>query len=283
MYVLTHLRESMRQFSATEQRIATYIVEHADTMMETTITTVADACGTSKSMIVQLCKKAGYKGFKDLCNQLAIEMALNQREQAQAYEDMHPGYTVAQICSLAMQKEIQSLQNTLDLLDAGTMEQATNAILAARRIHLFGVGNSAVVALDMHNKLQRIGFDSHFSHDIHCQLTGAATLIAADCAIIFSYNGATRDMINAAQFARESGATVISVTSYGANAISQMADIALYVAANESLVRSAAMSSRLAMLSMVDMLFSCVASNCPEDITALLTRTVRVIKASEKR
>lgn len=283
MNVLTHLQESMRQFSATEQRIAAYILENADVMTETSITAVAQACGTSKSMIVQMCKKAGYKGYKDFCKQLSVEMAIGQREKAQAYEDMHPGYSVAQICQLTMQKEMLSLQNTLNLLDTEMVGRATEAILRARRIHLFGVGNSAVVALDMHNKLQRIGFDSHFSHDIHCQLTAAATLVADDCIIIFSYNGETRDMVNAAHFAREAGAAVITVTRYGQSTVSELADIPLFVAANESLVRSAAMSSRLAMLSMVDMLFSCVASERHDDIKALLQRSARVIKASEQR
>lgn len=283
MSTLTRLRESMVGFSATEQRIATYILDHYARLADISISTVAEACQTSKSMVVRLCKKSGYKGFKDLCNRLAVEMALSHRDEMPTeYEDIHPGCSAEQICSITMREEIRSLQNTLNLLDPKGMDNAVDAILSARRIRLFGVGNSAVVALDLHNKLQRIGMDSHFSLDTHCQLTAAATLTDEDCAVIFSYDGTTKDMIDAARYAADSGATVIAVTRYGGNPISEKADIALFVAANESLARSAAMASRLAMLSMVDMLFSCVASRCHDDILGLLKRTASIIREIKK-
>lgn len=283
MNALTNLRESMGSFSATEQRVAAFIIDNASELPNTSISTVASECQTSKSMVVQMCKKAGYKGFKDLCNKLSVDLALSShRDKATEYRDIHPDCTVDQICHITMRKEIESLQNTLDLLDAGQMEAAVDALLGARRIHLFGVGNSAVVALDMHNKLQRIGLDSHFSQDTHCQLTAASTLIDEDCAVVFSYDGMTRDMIDAMRYALESGATVISITRYRQNPISEKADIALYVAASESLVRSAAMSSRLAMLTMVDMLFSCVASKIHDEIVGLLNRTAGIIRDIKK-
>lgn len=283
MNPLIHLRESMPDFSATEQRIAAYILCHAEALAATSISTVASECQTSKSMVVQMCKKAGYKGFKDLCNRLSVGMALSsRREMVSEYRDIHPGCPVEQICHITMQKELESLHNTLDILDPERIEAAVDALISARRIRLFGVGNSAVVALDMHNKLQRIGLDSHFSQDTHCQLTAASTLIDEDCALVFSYDGTTRDMIDAVHYALEGGATVISITRYGHNPISDKADIPLYVAANESLVRAAAMSSRLAMLTMVDMLFTCVASKMHGEIVGLLNRTAGIIKNIKK-
>lgn len=283
MNALIHLRESMDSFSATERRVAVFILTNADDLPSISISTVAGECQTSKSMVVQMCKKAGYKGFKDLCNKLSVDLALSARQEMAAdYRDIHPDCTVDQICHITMRKEIDSLQNTLDMLDAERVEAAVDILLGARRIHLFGVGNSAVVALDMHNKLQRIGLDSHFSQDTHCQLTAASTMIDKDCAVVFSYDGTTRDMIDVMRYAREGGATVISITRYRPSPISDAADIALYVAAGESLVRSAAMSSRLAMLTMVDMLFSCVASKSHDEIIGFLNRTAGIIKDVKK-
>lgn len=283
MSTLTHLRESMAGLSLTEQRIATYILDHYAELADTSISTVASECQTSKSMVVQMCKKSGYKGFKDLLSRLAVEMALSRHDEMIAeYEDIHPGCSVEQICNIAMREEIRSLHNTLDMLDPARMKSAVDTILGARRVRLFGVGNSAVVALDLHNKLQRIGINSHFSLDTHCQLTAAATLTGEDCAIIFSYDGATKDMVDAVRYAQDSGATVITVTRYGNNPINERADVALFVASNETLARSAAMSSRLAMLSLVDMLFSCVASRCHDDILGLLKRTANIIREIKK-
>ena len=79
MSAFVKLRES--NFSATERRIADYILQHAEQLPDMTIGTVADACDTSKSMVVQLCKAAGFKGYKDLCTQLMVEQALSSQQE----------------------------------------------------------------------------------------------------------------------------------------------------------------------------------------------------------
>lgn len=44
--------------------------------------------------------------------------------------------------------------------------------MKADKIQLYGVGSSAVAALDMYNKLCRVGLNARFSQDVHCQLLG---------------------------------------------------------------------------------------------------------------
>ena len=67
-------------FSATERRIADYILQNADCIQDMTISTVAKDCNTSKSMVVQLCKTLGFKGYKELLSQLLVEQALGRRQ-----------------------------------------------------------------------------------------------------------------------------------------------------------------------------------------------------------
>ena len=103
MSAFVKLRES--NFSATEKRIADYILQHAEQLPDMTISTVAEACDTSKSMVVQLCKAAGFKGYKDLCTQLMVEQALSSKQELpppEAYDDLFPGCSVAQICQLIL-------------------------------------------------------------------------------------------------------------------------------------------------------------------------------------
>ena len=58
MNTLTKLRSMT--FSATEQRIADFIIKNAEHLSQYTISAIADSCQTSKSMVVQLCKVAGF-------------------------------------------------------------------------------------------------------------------------------------------------------------------------------------------------------------------------------
>ena len=276
MGALTKLRES--DFSATERRIADYILKNAGKLPGLTISTVAQDCATSKSMVVQLCKTAGFKGYKDLCSQLLVEQAISGHkiENTYDYDDIHPGCTAEQICQLTLREEIRSLQDTLELLDSAAIERAVKLLAKANVIQLFGVGSSAVAALDMYNKLCRIGINARFSQDVHCQLLGAASLGAKSVAVVFSFNGRTKDMIEACELSHEMGAKVISVTRFAANPIAEMSDIPLYVASNESLKRVTTMSSRLSTLAMVDVLFTCLANRLEAQVGPIIQRNTRI-------
>lgn len=283
MSTLTKLREA--DFSATEKRIADYIIKHAGEMPETTISEVAQACQTSKSMVVQLCKAAGFKGYKDLCSQLRVEQAISgqQEEEPEIFEGIHPGCSVSQIARLTFREELRSLRDTEELLDAEAIEEAVRLLREADRIMLFGVGGSAIAALDMYNKLSRIGLNAHFSLDVHCQLLETSAMTEHSVALVFSFNGRTKDMLEACELSREAGAKVIAVTRLGRNPLSELSDVCLRVASNESLKRVTAMSSRLSTMSMVDVLFTCLASSLSGSIDRIVQRNAMIAARRVKK
>lgn len=283
MSTLTKLREA--DFSATEKRIAEYIIDHAGQMPETSISEVARACQTSKSMVVQLCKAAGFKGYKDLCSQLRVEQAISgqQATEAETYEGIHPGCSVSQIARMTFHEEMRSLQDTEALLDPVAIQEAVDILRNADRILLFGVGGSAIAALDMYNKLSRIGLNAHFSQDVHCQLLETSTMTARSAALVFSFNGRTKDMLEACELSHEAGAKVISVTRSGRSPIGEASDVCLRVASNESLRRVTAMSSRLSTMSMVDVLFTCLASSMSDQIDQIVQRNTMIAARRMKK
>ena len=282
MSTLTKLREA--DFSATEKRIAEYIIKHASRVPEITISEVAQECATSKSMVVQFCKTAGFKGYKDLCGQIRVEQAISgQQADQEGIDGIHPGCSAAQIARLTFREEIRSLQDTEALLDTTTIEQAVELLARADKIMLFGVGGSAIAALDMHNKLSRIGLNARFSLDVHCQLLETSALTEKSVSLVFSFNGRTKDMIEACELTRAAGAKVITVTRYGRNPVSDLGDICLRVASNESLRRVTAMSSRLSTMSMVDVLFACLASSMSDRINDIVQRNAAIAERRIKK
>ena len=281
MGAFTRLRES--GFSVTEKRIADYILKNADRLPDLTISTVAAECGTSKSMVVQLCKTAGFKGYKDLCGQLLVEQALRQQQDPEPdYDDLHPGCTTAQLCQLTFREELRSLQATAELTDPTAIEQAATLLLQADRIALFGVGSSAMAAMDLYYKLCRVGLNVRFSQDVHCQLLDTASMTEQSAAVVFSFNGRTRDMIEACELAKGQGAHLISITRYGTNPIASMSDVALYVASNESLRRVTTMSSRLCTLAVSDVLFSCLVNRMGPQVNDLIQRNTMIANRRRK-
>ena len=282
MGILSKLQEM--ELSKTERRIADYILEHATEVGNITISDVADACTTSKSMVVQLCKKAGCRGFKDLRGQLMIERALRKQtlQEEELFEDIHPGCSPTQVAQIIIRDEIRSLQDTADLMDEKEVERAVALLRRADRILLFGVGGSGVAALDLHNKLSRIGMNSRFSQDVHCQLLETSSLTADSVSLVISFTGRTKDMIDACELTREMGAHLITITRSGQNPVADASDVALHVASNESLRRVTATSSRLSTMSMVDVLFACLCSTNTEEVERQASRNIVIAQRRRK-
>ena len=93
------------------------------------------------------------------------------------------------------------------------------------------------------------------------QLSTAAHIETEDVAIAISYAGKTKEVYSALSKAKEKGAKCISITKYGSNPISSIADIKLQVPSIEKDLRVGAISSRIAQLTLIDILFIGVAKD----------------------
>ena len=274
---LLRLHELYESLTPSERRIADYFETNLDKLVDTSILEVAEACQTSKSAVVRLCKKSGYRGYKDFLNAVSADLAVRSRTDEPT--DILPGSSIAEICHIVTANSIRSLENTLSVLDMDAMARAVDAISHANRIDFYGVGSSGIIAQDAAFKFRRIGLNTFSSLDSHYQIISASTLAPGDVALVFSYYGETRDIIDSMSAAHKSGATVISITKFGKNAIAGTSDVALHVASAETLPRSGALSSRMVMLQIVDMLFTAVASQNYDSVRETLNRTAEAVKS----
>jgi D-arabinose 5-phosphate isomerase GutQ len=151
------------------------------------------------------------------------------------------------------------------------------ATAAARRVDVFGVGASAVVALDLQQKLHRIGLIAYQWSDTHAALTAAALLDERDVAIGISHTGATRDTVEVLDEAASRGALTIGVTSVPRSPLAEVADLLLVTSARETTFRSGATASRIAALSVVDVLFVAVAQSRFDGAVAALDATRQAV------
>lgn len=279
---IAYLREMIERFSPTERRIADYFISHAEELVTTPILTVAEACSTSKSAVVRLCKRMGYKGYKDFLTTLSAELAILSHTSQAEYTDIYPDSSLTSICGIVTQHSVQALEKTLRLLDMKAMERAAEVLAAASRIDLYGAGNSGIIAQDAELKFKRVGFHAYCAVDGHRQAISAATLRPGDAVLLFSYYGETKDVLDALDIAKERGATTIAITRLSKNTLSARADIVLHVASMEQLSRSGAMTSRLVMLNVVDMLYTCISSREYDTLRPVLEQTSHAIKVKRK-
>lgn len=270
---LVRLIQYKDQLPPAQQRAVSYLLANTQDVSGLTISQMAAAAGVSDATLVRLCKLLGYKGFKEFSVALSIAAATHQGEEDIAYPDISPSDDLQTILSSVTRHNQAAITDTMALISYSIMEKTVALLHQARRVDFYGVGMSALVALDAQMKFQRLGKETQGSLDPHVQVVTAATLKPGDVAVLFSYSGETGDTLDTLEAIKRSGATAVSLTRMGHNRLSRQADIALFVASSETLVRSAAMSSRISMMHLVDLLFSAVAARGYEQYKPFLDRT----------
>ena len=147
--VLERLREERYAFRASERQVAEYILAHASEVINLPITELAEQAGVSEATVVRMCKKVGFRGFQELKIALAME---NVPPVKAVHEEIQEGDDLETAMRKVFLANIRSLEATLNVLSVRELARAVDAIDAAERVYLFGVGGSGPIAIDAADK-----------------------------------------------------------------------------------------------------------------------------------
>lgn len=265
---LVRIRSLLPGLARAEKRVATIVLADPASIARRSITDVADAAGTSETTVTRFCKAIGVGGYPDLRIALAADTARTSSRDRRLGSDIGPEDSVSHIIAKVAYADSKAVEETAGQLDAEALQRVVDAVASARRVDLYGVGASAFVALDLQQKLHRIGLTCFAWSDTHIALTSAAVLRAGDVAIGISHTGATNETVEALRLAGRHGATTAAITNFARSPITEVADHVLTTAVRETTYRSGAMASRIGQLTVIDCMFIGVAQRHLE-----LTRT----------
>lgn len=271
------IKQSFENMTDSEKKIAEYVLNNASEIYRLSAAELASLTDTSGASVIRFVKKIGFEGFQEFKIALAKNDVEEKGEEVD-YDYIDVKDTVREVMSKTARKNIKTIEDTLELLDEKQVEEAIDAIQKAKHIYLFGVGASALIALDFQYKLLRINKNAFMHLDSHMQLSIAAHIEAEDVAIAISYAGKTKEVYSALSKAKEKGAKCISITKYGSNPVSSIADIKLQVPSIEKDLRVGAISSRIAQLTLIDILFIGVAKNNFGQIDRSLRETRKMVE-----
>lgn len=257
----------------TEKIIIDYILREPKKTVNLTIHELAEMTYSSSSTIIRLCKKCGYEGYRDFSKQLTYEIAVREDYRQKRQLEINKTDGIDDVINKISQNNILSLEESRKTIDSETVTKSIGIIDQAERIFIFGIGASFLVAKDLHMKLARVNKMAHINEDWHTMLLMSKNVSKNDVVIIISYSGKTTEMITCLQVAKENGATIIAITKEEATEISTKADLNMYVPAKEFSFRSGAMSSRIAQLNIVDILYTSYISKKFDGLREVLEKT----------
>lgn len=256
--VLARVRRLMSRLTSSELRIAQTLLADPARVSGMTITELAALCDTSLSTVARFTKSLGFSGYREFRDEVARTVTLAEAQRARfslettAIDQNDP---VTEIAAKLVAQEAAAIEETARLIDAEAVDRVAAAIARARHVELVGQGASSLSAQDMQHKLTRIGCSAAHTPDPHLALTAVSLRSPGDVVISFSHSGETIETLRAAEVARDAGALTVAVTNAPESALVAAAELALLTYASESPFRIAAMSSRIAQLALIDILF----------------------------
>lgn len=260
-----------------QKKVADYVLENAESVIYLSITELAEKCDTGETTIVRFCRRIGLSGFQEFKLNLAKEIA---EPETSIHENISFNDPLDALVQKITTENTLAISNTVKLLSMSELEKAVDAIVNARKIQFYGVGAFGYTALDAKYKFMRLGLNVDANLDAHIQAISAVSLTDKDVAVGISFSGSTKDTVETCRLAKEAGAKVITITNYARSPITSVADIVLLTSAKETPLRSGALTSKIAQIHVLDILYTAVAVRLKDKAVQELNKTAKAV--SEK-
>ena len=246
------------EMGSAEKKIADWIFENPSGIIPLSISELAEQCGCGEATIVRFARRVGFGGYQELKISLAQEEGKKEINDTISAQD-----SCFEIFEKISNDIYCTLESTKKFISQEALNSAADLILNARKIVVFGLGNSGAIALDMQHKFL------HAYTDNHMQAIAASHLTSSDVAVGISHSGSSRDIVEALEIAKKNGAKTISITNRGKSPIIKQSDFVLSTASDETQYSILGLNSRIAQLAIVDALYSFVLCQNPGTHTAI--------------
>ncbi|WP_055265274.1 MurR/RpiR family transcriptional regulator [Clostridium disporicum] len=258
MSCIFKIKEGFNSFTNTEKKLANYILKNKEEVVNLSAQELSDKADISPAAVVRFSKTLGYKGFTALKVDLAKDRDERENDTSVIISEDD---SINDIIRKVKVSNTSSIDETIGLLNVDTINNIVEAMVNAKRIYLFGIGASGIVAMDLQQKLLRINKNSLYQMDPHTQISSSVHITNEDVAIGISYSGETKEVNTPLKIAKENGAKTIAITRYNKNSLSKIADYSVYLPNDEKDLRVGAITSRIDALTIVDILYLGVAKN----------------------
>ena len=251
--ILERLHSSYYQLSAAERKVADFVLSQYSQVQFMSITQLAEECGVAEATVSRFCRSLALKGF----NAFKIEIAKHAATASSGHiRDRHVVTdSLEGRCLEAGRLSQEAIQQTLELVRPRDIETVVTLFEKASRVICIGSGGSMIMAQELAHLFSTITHKFVAIPDSHMQISAAATALATDVIVLFSYSGATHNGIAVLEQAKVRGIPTVLVTRFPKSPAAQLADLSLYCGSNESPFQFGSVPARVAQLVLVDILY----------------------------
>lgn len=252
--IISYIFSEYEKFSDTEKKIASFIINNKERIIEMTIGELAAASEVSEASVSRFCKKCQMKSFHHLKITLAKEMVESDREKVPVSNHIDE-LNITQSLQNILANKIDELRETIENIESSQLKKILACIKKAGTVQFAAVGNTIPAALDGTYKFNQIGIPATANTIWETQLAYTYNLRKGDLVIIISNSGASKRLIQIGETAKEKGITVIGITNSRNSPIAQLSDYHITTATREKLFLDEYYFSRISAFAVIEVLY----------------------------
>ena len=245
------------------KKIADYIKNNYEKASFMTAASLGNAVGVSESTVVRFASNIGFDGYPELQKYLQ-EMVKSHLTSVQRMDVAASRFEGEDMLDKAFAADIEMIKSTRDGISRDAFEKSAEAINNAKKIYILGVRSSAALA-------SFAAFYFRFLYENVVLVDTSATseifeqmfhINSDDVCIAISFPRYSTQTVKALKFAKDRGATIISITDGEMSPIAQLATHLLV--AKSSMVSF--VDSLVAPLSLINALVAAAARKKQDDV-----------------
>lgn len=239
-----------------EKKVADVVMLIGENIMDYNIASLAAESKVSEPTVVRFCRNIGIKGIKELkkaaMQSLYVETSPStsiNKELSNSDEKLVP-YVIDNLITI--------LNETKKLVNEDSLKDAIELLNNATYIKIVGYGGSSIVARHIHHYLRMAGMHvdlfrnyEDFYPSLHEKYNEHDVIIA------ISYSGNSNIALDLVRDAKNKGAHVISITSWGECKLNSLADVTLNSYYNgNGIIPGIHVYERISQMAIADMLIA---------------------------
>ncbi len=267
------ITQQMSGFSKGQKLIAQYILEHYDKAAFMTAAKLGVTVGVSESTVVRFASELGFEGYPQLQRSLQ-ELIRNRLTSVQRMEVTNDQLGEGNILHKVLNLDIEKIRRTMEKISVEDFEQAVDTIVNAKNIYILGVRSASALS----------GFMSFYFNQIFESVRLVNTTSTSemfeqimriregDVFIGITFPRYSKRTVNAATFAKQSGAKVIAITDSEISPIAEISDHLLLARSD----MASFVDSLVAPLSMINALIVAIGIRKKDEISVTYERLEKI-------
>ena len=220
--LLKEIKERMPTFSKGQKLISVYILDNYDKAAYMTAAKLGAIVNVSESTVVRFAIELGFDGYPEFQHSLQ-EIVRTKLTSFQRIEVTNNIIGDGDVLTKVLLADSDKIRHTLEEIDRVAFESAVEEIVNARRIYVVGVRSSSALASFLGHSLGQI-----FDEVKILEPTSGSEMFEQilnigedDVIIAISFPRYSKKIINAVDYAKHRGASVIAITDSSMSPIAQ--------------------------------------------------------------